>query len=815
MRNWFADLHFGLRSLRRNAGFALGAILVLALGIGANTAIFSIVNAVLLRPLPYDHPSSLVMLFHVPPAKSFPGISLFALSPANFLDWQAQSTSFETMAIVGGNQLTLGGKDQPEVLNAAKVAPEFFSTLRVSPLLGRSFSPDENRPGSHVIVLGYKLWRDRFGSDPNIVGHDITLDSQRYNVVGVMPEKFVFPSFAKAWVPLAWTDQDRAVRGNHNYLAIGRLKPGVNLKQANAELASISARLEQLYPEDDKGWGGTAIPLHQQEVSDVRTALLVLLGAVGFVLLIACANVANLVLAKTLARQREIAIRTALGASRAAILRNILSETVLLAVIGGGLGLLLATVGVNTYVKIFAKYLPSFAEISLDPQVLTFTLVIAVLAGILAGLIPSLRFSRTDVNEALKSGQSRGASDSGGSKTRNLLIVSEVALSLVLLIGAGLMLRTLFGLHAVKTGFDANNVLTLSVAIGNDRFPTPAGEIGFFSDVLQGVRAVPGVQAAGTIDALPLSGNGGSHQPFSIQGRPVLPMAEQPEVDVRMISSGYLRAMHVPILRGRDFADSDVAGRPGVALISEALARHYFPNEDPIGKHIDLYFFPGVPREIVGIVGDTKLDSLDETRPTDTIYVALAQMTVSGDGIWRSFGETLAIRTSSDPHSVISAVTAAVHQVAPDVPVTDVLSMDDVITQSIAPQRSILSLLGAFAALALLLAAVGIYGVLSYAVRRRLREIGIRMALGASHTDVLKLVVVDGMKPILMGIAIGAAVALALSRLVVSLIFGVKPSDPLTFTCVALLLIIVGLAANTVPAFRATRVDPTRTLREE
>jgi predicted permease len=459
--------------------------------------------------------------------------------------------------------------------------------------------------------------------------------------------------------------------------------------------------------------------------------------------------------------------------------------------------------------------LPAFADIRLDWQVLAFTLVIAVLAGFLAGLIPSFRFSRVDVNEALKSGQSRGASDSGGSKTRNSLIVSEVALSLVLLIGAGLMLRTLFGLHAVKTGFDANNVLTLSLAIGNNRFPTPAAEINFFDDVLQHVRAVPGVQAAGTIDALPLSGNGGSHQPFSVQGRPVLPMAEQPEVDVRLISSGYLRAMHVPILRGRNFAESDAAGRPGVALISEALARHYFPNEDPIGKHIDLYFFPSVPREVVGIVGDTKLDSLDETRPTDTIYIALAQMTVPRDGIWRSFGETLTIRTSFDPHSAISAVTAAVHEVGPDVPVTDVLSMDDVITQSIAPQRYTLSLLGAFAGVALLLAAVGIYGVLSYTVRRRVREIGIRIALGASHTDVLKLVVVDGMKPILIGIAIGVAVSLALGRLVVSLIFGVKPTDPLTFISVALLLIIVGLVANTLPAFRATRVDPTRTLREE
>jgi len=816
MRNWLADLRFGLRALRRSPGFTIGAVLVLALGIGANTAIFSIVNAVLLRPLPFDEPSRLVQVWHVPPAKSFPGLNLFSVSPANFLDWQAQSTTFEGLAIYGGRGLTLGGKEQPEMVVGAGVGPEFFSVLRAYPMLGRTFSAEENRPGAdHSIILSYKLWRDRFGSDPNIVGRTITLDSEPYQVVGVMPDSFRFPTWAKVWAPLGWTNQERAVRGNHNYMVIGRLKPGVDIAQAKSELASISTRLEQLYPADDKGWGATVIPLREQMVGDVRTALLVLLGAVAFVLLIACANVANLVLAKTLARRKEIAIRNALGASRAAILRHILSETVLLSVFGGLLGFALARATLALSTHFLAEHLPSFSDITLDTEVLAFTLLLSLLAGVLAGLIPSLRFSRVDVNESLKQGQSRGTSDAGGGRTRNALVVSEVALSLVLLIGAGLMVRTLLGLRAVSPGFDTSNVLTMSVNVTRTKFPTPAAWVNFFTEVNQRVRTLPGVEAAGLIDALPLSGDGGSHQPFSIEGRPVLPMAEQPEVDVRLISPGYLQTMHVPLIRGRDFTESDVASRPGVALISEALARRFWPNEDPIGKHLTLTFSPQISREIVGIVGNTKLDSLDEKRPVDTIYTALGQISVSPGESWRSFGLTLAARTKSDPHNVISAVTDAIHQVGPDIPVTDVLSMEDVITQSMSSQRYTLFLLGAFAGLALLLAAVGIYGVLSYTVRRRVREIGIRMALGASNSDVLKLVVTDGMKPILLGVAIGLAAALGLSRLIASLIFGVKPTDSLTYAAVAAVLIIVGLAANTLPAYRATRVEPTRTLRED
>jgi len=816
MRNWIDDLRYGLRALRRNPGFALGAILVLALGIGANTAIFSIVNAALLRPLPYQDPSRLMQVWHVPPAKSFPGLTLFSVSPANYLDWQKQSTSFAGMAAYGGRTFTFGGAERPEAIQGATTAPDFFSVLGTRPMLGRTFAPDENLPGgAKVIVLSYKFWRDHFGSDRSIVRRDITINSEPYSVAGVMPESFRMPGWAQVWVPLGWTNEERMVRGNHNYMVIARLKSGVDIHQAQAELGGISTRLEQQYPEDDKGWGATAVPLREQLVGDIRPALLVLLGAVVFVLLIACANVANLVLAKTLARRKEIAIRTALGAGRAAIVRHLLAETMVLSVAGGALGLLLASISIQFMVKILADRLPSFVTVTLDTQVLAFTLVLSILAGMLAGLIPSLRFTRTDVNEALKTGQSRGSSDAGGGKTRNLLVVSEVALSLVLLIGAGLMVRTLWELRSVRPGFDSANVLTMDIPVPADRFSSAPRQINFFDDVLRRVRALPGVDAAGVIDSLPLSSDGGSHQPFFIEGRPVLPMSEQPEVDVRLISPGYLRAMHVPIVRGRDFSNADAAGRPGAALISDGLARRFWPHEDPIGKHLTLTFSSEVVREVIGIVGDVKLDSLDETRPVDTIYVALGQVTVSPGEKWRSFSLTLAVRTDSEPHKATSAVASAVHEVAPDIPVVNVLSMDDVIAQSMSPQRFNLILLSSFAGLALLLAAVGIYSVLSYTVRWRVREIGIRMALGASHSDILKMVVADGMKPILIGVAIGIGAALVLTRLIASLIFGVRPTDPFTFSAVALILVTVGIIANILPAYRATRIEPVRTLRDE
>jgi putative ABC transport system permease protein len=815
MRNLFSDLQLGFRILRRNPGFTVTAVLLLALGIGANTAIFSVVNAVLLRPLPYQDSSRIMQIWHVPPAKSFPGMTLFSVSPANYLDWRTQNHSFEDMAAYGGARFNVGGKERPESIQAAPVAPGFFSILRVQPILGRGFTPDDDRPGQgHVVVLGNALWRERYGADPGVVGRNIVLDGETYTVIGVMPRTFNFPSWAQLWTPLAWTDERRAVRGNHNYQVIGRLKPGVDIRAAQAELSAISTHLEQLYPEDDKGWGAKILTLREQTVGEVRPALLLLLGAVGFVLLIACANVANLVLGKILARKKEIAIRSALGATRFAILRQILAETFLLSLAGGALGLVLASFGTKLIVKFLADRLPHFAEITLDGSVLTFTAFLALFSGVLAGILPALRFTKADVNEALKQGQSRGSSDSRGGKTRGFLVVAEVALSLVLLVGAGLMVRTLYQLSNVRPGFDANGQLTMTVSIPANKFTTPTAYIAFFERVLQQVRATPGVDSAAVIDDLPM-GDGGSHQPFSIEGQPVVPMADQPEVDVRLISPGYLPTMRIPLLSGRDLTDSDVAGRTPTVLISESLAKRFWPNENPLGKHLTMTFYPGVAREIVGVVGDVKLDSLNETRPTETIYWPLDQTFAPPSEPWRSFPMSLTVRTSIDPMSAVSRVTAAVHQVDPETPVTEVLTMNQLISNSLSPQRSNTLLLAAFAGLALVLTAVGIYSVLSYAVRRRVREIGIRMALGASHSDVLKMVLADGIKPILVGVGIGLAIALALGRLVSSLIFGVRPTDPLTFATVASLLIAVGVLATIVPAYRATRVEPVRTLRDE
>jgi len=815
MRNLVTDLHYGLRILLRNPGFTLAAIAVLALGIGANTAIFSIVNAVLLRPLPYQDATRIMQVWHVPPAKSFPGMSLFSVSPANYLDWQSQNRSFEQMAAYGFDSFNVGGGERPEAIRGAAVAPGFFSILRVQPVLGRTFSPEEDRPGQgHVVILGHTLWRDHFAADTGIVGRNVLLDGQTYTVVGVMPPKFKFPAWAELWVPLAWSNEKRAVRGNHNYMVIGRLKPEAAVQQAKADLGAISARLEHQYPEDDKGWGATVVPLREEIVGDVRPALLVLLGAVAFVLLIACANVANLVLAKTLARKKEIAIRTSLGASRAAVLRQILAETLLLSLAGGALGLFLARFCITLIQKFLTDRLPSSTEITLDAPVLAFTVFLALLAGILAGLLPAVRFTRTDVNEALKQGQSRGSSDSSGSKTRGLLVVSEVALSLVLLIGAGLMIRSLLRLSSVQPGFDPNNVLTARLTVPGTKFSSPAAQISFYDQVLRKVRATPGVESAGLIDSLPID-DGGSHQPVAVEGQPVVPMADQPEVDVRMISPGYLHAMRIPVLRGRDLNDADVAGRPPVVFISESMGKRFWPNANPIGKHITLTCFPGVVREVAGVVGDVKQDSLDQTRPVETLYWPLSQLTVPPSEAWRSFGMSLAVRTSADPVSTISGVTSAVHQVDPETPVVGVVTMEGLISASLSPQRFNVLLLGSFAGLALVLAAVGIYSVLAYSVRRRVREIGIRMALGATPSDVLQMVVADGMKPILLGVALGLAAAFALSRVVTSLIYGVRSTDPLTFAGVALLLIAVGLLATILPAYRATRVEPVKTLREE
>ena len=815
MNGLLHDLRYSIRQLRKSPGFAAVVVVTLGLGIGANTAIFSVVNAVLLRPLALSNPDQLVRVWHTPPQTSFPGMTTFSVSPANFLDWQKQNHVFERMAIYGYRVVTLTGGGQAEQVDTTAVSPQFFDTIGAKPFLGQPFSPDEQQPGrSHVVLLSHRFWQEHYGSNPEIVGRNILLDGTNYLVTGVMPASFHFPDFAQIWIPMAWTDQEKLVRGNHNYMVIARLKPGVDLQQAQAEMNTISAQLAQEYPEDDKGWGAVVLPLQADMVSGVRPALLVLLGAVGFILLIACVNVANLSLAKLFSRQKEVAIRTALGASAGRVVRQILTETIVLALLGAGLGLTYAHSGVRLIMAFLAEHLPRYTDVSIDAKVLAFTATVAIFTGIISGILPALHLARTNTSQALKQGLGRTDSDSGGNRTRSALVVIEVALSLVLLIGAGLMVRSFQNLRQVSPGFESHGVLTATAAISRNKFPQPELEANFVSQVLERVRALPGVVSAGAIDDIPLGPNG-SHQPIAVEGRPVVPMSEQPEVDVSVITPGYTGALHIPVLRGRDFDNTDAIGHPATILISQSLARQFWPNEDPIGRHITLSFFPGVAREIVGVVGDVKTDGLDQTRPATALYLPLDQMTPAAGERWGSFPMTFVVRTNSNPASIAAAVTNAIHEIEHDVPVIDVQSMDEFVDSSLSQPRLNLLLLAAFAALALVLAALGIYSVLSYSVKRRVQEIGIRLALGATLADVLRMIVLEGTRPAFLGVGIGAAGALALARVMSSLIYGVKPTDPLTFLAVAVVLAIVAVCASLLPAYRAAKVDPMVALRYE
>jgi putative ABC transport system permease protein len=814
MRGILGDLKYAFRQLRKAPGFALIAVITLALGIGANTAIFSVVNGVLLRPLPFHDADQLMRIWHTPPQSSFPGMTTFSVSPANFLDWQAQNHVFSGMAIYGYRGFTLTGGDKAEQVDASAVSAGFFSTLGVQPLLGRVFSAEEDQPGhANVVVLSHRFWQEHLGSNRGVVGHEITLDGSKYLVAGVMPPSFRFPDFAQVWTPLAWTDQEKAVRDNHNYMVFARLKPGMDLKQAQAEMNTVSGRLQQQYPADDKGWGAVVRPLQADLVSDVRPALLVLLGAVGFILLIACVNVANLSLAKMFSRHKEIAIRTAMGASTARVMRQVLVESVFLACLGAALGLTYADGGVRLIMAFLADKLPASLQVGIDVKVLVFTAAIAVLTGVLAGALPALHLSRANVSQSLKEGLGRTDQASGGKRTRSTLVVVEVALSLLLLVGAGLMVRSFEALRRVNPGFESQGVLTMNAAIARAKFSAAPQEISFFDRVLERVRTLPGVVSAGVIDDIPLSG-GGSHQPISVEGKPIVPMSEQPEVDVRVISPGYMNAMRIPLLRGRDLNDSDVAGRPETVLVSASLAKQFWPGENPVGKHITLTFDPGVAREIVGVVGDVKSDGLDQTRSASALYVPFDQYT-GGSGRFGSFPMTVVVRSSTDPTTLVSAVSNAVRQVDATVPVRDVLTLDAVVANSLSQQRLTLYLLGAFALLALVLAAIGIYSVLSYSVKRRVQEIGIRLSFGATVPDVLRMIVFEGMRPTLLGLLLGVAGALALARVMSSLIYGVSPTDVLTFLSVSAVLALVALLATIIPARRAAKVDPMVALRYE
>ncbi|MGH9140093.1 MAG: ABC transporter permease [Vicinamibacterales bacterium] len=803
VRTLAADLRYSLRVLRRAPSFALAVIAVLALGIGANTAIFSIVNAVLLRPLPFQDPDRLVRLFHVPPQATFPGMPRFSVSAANFYDWKRDARSFDGMALYRSRSFTLTGGGNAEAVVAGAVGDGFFALLHARPLLGRVFLPEEDSPArGHVVVLSNGFWKSHFGAAPDAVGGTLTLDDEPYTVIGVMPADFSMASWSIAhrdiWVPVAYSDADRAVRDNHNDAVVARLKAGVDVARAEAEMKAISTRLERAYPKENTGWGATVVPLQELIVGDVRTSLVMLLAAVALVLLIACANVGNLLFARALGRRKELAIRTALGAGRARVFQQLIVEAMMLALAGGVIGVGVARLGLAAAAALLAGQVPRADEIAVDGRVMLFAFGVSLLAGVLAGVLPAIRAGRTDLNEALKEG---GRSDAGGVglRTRRLLIICEVSLSLVLLAAAGVMIRSLLALQHVDGGFDPRNVLTMSVALPKARYQAPSQRTAFFDGALQRIRALPGVQDAAVIDSLPLTG--GSQQPIVIDGRAELLPRDQPTVAVRKISPGYLNAMRVPLLRGRNVADRDV----NVMLVSRSAASLLWGDVDPIGRQARLPLqSQTIVETVVGVVGDIREAGLSEN-PVATVY----EYTRERD--WR--GLAIVVRTSVPPLSLAQAATSAVHAIDPEQPVEEVRTLEDVRDDTLTSQRFSALLLGLFASVALVLASVGIYSVLSYIVRGRSREIGIRAALGASRGDVVRLVIVEGMTPTLVGIGVGAVAALGAGRLMTKLVFEVSASDPLTLAIVSGTLLFVALVASLLPAYRASRLDPSEVLR--
>ena len=808
MNGVIPSLNHAFRVLRKNPGFTLSALAVLTLGIGANTAIFSVVNAVLLRPLPFADSRSVVTVFHVPPAAAFPGMKTFSVSAANYLDWRKQNHVFESMAIFRSRGLQVGGGDRPETLVATVSDADFFRVLRARPAIGRLFTEDECQPGRDaVVVLSDGFAKRHFGSAGAAVGKEMQLSRRAYQVIGVMPPEFHvkswFPAAADGWVPIAWTERLRQTRGNHNFLVVGRLRDGVSVEQAQSAMNVISDRLAQDYPEEDKGWGAVVRPLRDHLVGDVRPALLTLLGAVGFVLLIACANTANLVLARTIARRKEFAIRTALGASSRQVLGPVLTETMILALGGGALGLLVARFGQSLVTNALADQLPRATEVAMDARVLAFTLAASALTGITAGLLAGSRLLHGNVNESLKQGMGKSDSYSAGRRTRSALVVSEVALSLILLVGAGLMIRTLWALQGTDPGFRTQNVLTMLV-------PTPrasetATRSRFYDELLPEVAALPGVVSVAAIDDLPMQG--GSEQPIAVEGRPAEVFALQRNVSVRRVTPNYFRTMGIPVRAGRDLQLADTSGPDTAAVISQAMANLFWPGENALGRKFRISFTPEIVRTVVGVVGDIRERGLDELAPVAMLYVPIRQEETNA--------MTLVVRGSGDVMRLNPAIAGVVAKIDPALPIREVRTLDELVATTLAQHRFSMWLFAALAGLACVLAIVGIYSVLAYSVRGRAQEIGVRMALGASARDVVRLVIAEGMRPTLAGLGIGAAGALALEGVLSRLVYGVSAADPLTFAAVIGLLSFVALAACAIPAWRAARVQPVTALRHE
>ncbi len=806
------DVQYGIRMLVKHRGFTVVAVLTLGLGIGANTAIFSVVNAVLLRQLPYQDPDRLV---HV--LRTQPPIMRGPISRLDYFEWQSQQKVFQDIAAYYQWTYNLTGNDEAERVSGARVSESFFSLFGVAPAQGQFFLSTDGQPGGgRVAVISYGMWQRRFGADPKLIGKPMLLNGDAYTVVGVAPPGFSFPGRSEVWTP-ALLAEDKNQRGSNYLMVIARLKDGVPLEQAHAQMNQIAATLAQQYPENDTNLSVTISPLLEEQVRRIRPALLILLGAVAFVLLIACANVANLLLARATGRQKEIAVRTALGASRWRIIRQLLVESVLLALLGGGLGVLLGIWGTDLLVALAPSGLPRVKEIGLDKWVLGFTLLISVVTGIIFGLVPAMQASRTDLNETLKEGM-RGAATTSPHRAafRRMLVIAEIALSLVLLVSAGLLIESIRRLMEVNPGFSPQNLLTASVSFPHRPSSTDDdSETGrarrtqerarFLRDTQSRLSGLPGVQAVGAINDLPVAGNGSVNGDFNIEGRPKFKSGEAPVAEFRLITPDYFRAIGIPLLKGRPFTEHDDLETPVNILVNETLARRFFPGEDPLGKR--LLVLDDNPHEIIGVVGDARQWGLD-LPPDPEVYFSSGQ---------KSFGDstTLVLRTTGDPATLSDALRRTVREASPDAPVYAIKTMTKVFDDSTSQRRFQTILMTSFAALALLMAAIGLYGVISYSVSQRVQEIGIRMALGAQRGDVLKMVLWQGFKLALAGIVLGLVASLALSRVLASLLFGVSATDLLTFASVSGLLTVIALLACYIPARRATKVDPMRALRYE
>ena len=814
MESLLKDVRYGVRGLLKRPGFTAIAIITLALGIGANTAIFSVVNTVLLRPLPFRAPGELVTLWERNPKQ---GYEQNPPAAGNFVDWRDQNRVFAQMAIYAPSRkfnLALG--DQPERISGAAVSSSLFELLGVRPVQGRTFSSEEEQPGNdQVALISHNLWQRHFAADLNPVGRTITLDSRPHTIVGVMPEGFQFPGGsgtvlriftpapAELWVPLALDADTLRQRSSHSLNVIGRLKPGVTVEQATTEMDAIQQRLEQQYPTFFIGSNVKLVPLPEQIVGTARRPLLVLWGAVVFVLLISCANVANLLLSRSSSRKKEFALRTALGAGRTRIIRQLLTESLLLSFAGGIAGALLAAWGVHVLSTIVPLDFPRREEIAIDGWVLGFTLLVSMLTGIIFGLAPAIQSTKMDLTDALKSSGRNSAGSSHRHSLRSLLVMSEMALALILLIGAALMIQSFLRLRQVGAGFSSDNVLTMELSLPRNSYPRDRRP-DFFQQLIERTKSVPGVQLVAAAKSLPLSGDNMNFA-FDIEGRP-FPPGRSPGADCRFVTADYFKALRIPLIKGRVFSESDGPQAPHVLLINNTMADRFFPNEDPIGKRLELGInsFNG---EIIGIVGNVKHVALDADVNSE-VYAPYSQAP-----FWTDM--TLLVRTSGDPMSLAGAMRNELGTLDKQVSIGKVRTMDTIAAESVAQPRFRTLLLGVFGISALLLASVGIYGVMSYAVTQRTQEIGIRMALGAQVGDVRKLVIRNGMTLALVGVAIGLAGAFGLTRLMASLLFGISATDVPTFAAISVGLVAVALIACYIPARRATKVDPLVALRYE